>query len=188
MDLVDKAFKNTPRENFLPAEVKGLAAQDRPLPIGYGQTNSQPSTVRQMLTWLGAQPGEKVLDVGSGSGWTTALLARIVGPGPGVYAVEAIPELVRFGRKNCERLGIKNARFFTAGAAYGLPAPAPAPYNRILVSAAAGSLPPELLEQLAPGGRMVIPVGSSILVVDKTPDGYGITEHPGYAFVPLVKT
>ena len=86
-----------------------------PLPIGFGQTISQPTTVKFMLSWLDAMPGDEVLDIGSGSGWTSALLADIVGPQGIVYAVERIPELVKFGRDNCRRLGIENVFFFQAG-------------------------------------------------------------------------
>lgn len=137
-----------------------------------------------MLEWLEAQPGDTVLDVGSGSGWTTALLAHIVGPKGRVYAVEKIPELVAFGRDNCERSGIRNARFYEAGKQVGLPEHAP--YDRILVSASADWLPSELLDQLKPEGKLVIPVGASILEITKQPDSPPeIREHPGFLFVPL---
>ena len=185
MHRVDEAFQTIGRADFLPDAVKDEADIDAPLPIGYGQTNSQPSTVRQMLIWLDPHPGEKVLDVGAGSGWTSALLAYLVGPDCNVLTVEKVPELVKFGAENCRRAGIRNAGFFAAADAYGLPDFAP--YDRILVSAAASRLPLELLDQLKPGGRIVIPVQNSIHVVDKTSgDGYKDTEHPGYVFVPLV--
>jgi protein-L-isoaspartate(D-aspartate) O-methyltransferase len=158
---------------------------DRPIQIGFGQTNSQPFTVRQMLLWLDVQLGHKVLDVGSGSGWTTALLARLVGPEGYVDAVEKIPELVEFGRDNTASLGITNVAFYQAGKTLGLPDHAP--YDRILVSAAASSLPRELVEQLKPGGLMVIPVGHDILTVAKEgTDKLTIVSHPGFAFVPLI--
>ncbi len=102
MDTINEAFQAVKREDFLPPAMVEQAQYDVALPIGYGQTNSQPCTVRSMLEWLEPQEGNKVLDVGSGSGWTTALLARIVGKKGRVYAVERIPELVEFGRKNCE--------------------------------------------------------------------------------------
>jgi protein-L-isoaspartate(D-aspartate) O-methyltransferase len=173
------------RKHFLPREVVREAEWDMPLPIGFGQTNSQPSTVRLMLEWLDVHPGQKVLDVGSGSGWTTALLAYMTGKEGQVFAVERIPELVAFGRSNCERLGLKNIEFHPAGDAYGYPAAAP--YDRILVSAAAGEVPESLLAQLAVGGRMVIPVQDSIVVMHK--DAGGRVDHQtfhGFAFVPLV--
>jgi protein-L-isoaspartate(D-aspartate) O-methyltransferase len=138
-----------------------------------------------MLSWLDAMPGDEVLDVGSGSGWTTALLAHIVGPQGTVYAVERIPELVKFGRDNCRRLGIENAFFFEAGREYGLREHAP--YARILVSASARELPVELLNQLTITGRIVIPVQYDVLEVTKTAeDEYRTRTHPGFVFVPLV--
>jgi len=156
-----------------------------PLPIGFGQTNSQPSTVRLMLEWLDVHPGQKVLDVGSGSGWTTALLAYMTGKEGQVFAVERIPELVSFGRSNCERLGLKNIEFHPAGDAYGYPAAAP--YDRILVSAAAKDVPSELVDQLADDGRMVIPVHDSVIIISKDKQGQLEQKaHPGFIFVPLI--
>jgi protein-L-isoaspartate(D-aspartate) O-methyltransferase len=158
---------------------------DSPLPIGFGQTNSQPTTVRMMLDWLEVKPGNKILDVGSGSGWTTALLGKLSGPKGRVYAVEIVPELVAFGRANCERIGVTNARFYQAKKRLGLPRYAP--YQRILVSAAAREVPKELLEQLAPAGKMVIPVNYDVLEIEKRPDGQVDTiPHGGFAFVPLI--
>jgi protein-L-isoaspartate(D-aspartate) O-methyltransferase len=185
-DITGKAFSATPRENFLPDDMKKSAHLDAPLPIGYGQTNSQPSTVRMMLEWLDAKPGQRVLDVGYGSGWTTALLSRIVGEKGRVVAVERVPRLVKIGEQNCKNIGIANAEFHQAGDKFGWQKQAP--YERILVSASAGNLPDELVAQLADGGRMVIPVRTSVLVVNKDKKGR-ITkdEHPGFAFVPLVE-
>lgn len=162
-----------------------MAGVDAPLPIGFGQTNSQPTTVYYMLDWLDPQPGDKVLDVGSGSGWTTALLAYLVKPDGFVYAVELVAELVQFGAGNFERTGLDNARFFKAGEALGLRKHAP--YDRILVSAAADELPADLITQFKPGGRMVIPIKNSVWVIDKVgQDNIETTEHPGFAFVPLI--
>lgn len=185
MGRIEQAFQAVARADFLPAEAKARASADEPIPIGYGQTNSQPYTVRLMLEWLNPQLGEKILDVGSGSGWTTALLSFLVGPTGKVYAVEKVPELVKFGRDNCRRLGIKNVHFYLAGKGYGLPEFAP--YDRILVSAAAAEVPEDLVAQLKTGGRLVIPIHSSIYVIDKTgSQDYTIFEHPGFAFVPLL--
>lgn len=184
-DRIDIAFKKVPRENFLPEPAKSRADIDAPVAIGYGQTNSQPYTVRLMLGWLDARPGQKVLDVGSGSGWTTALLAELVGQTGEVHAVEKLPQLVKFGQNNVSKLGYENVQFHQAGKKFGWPGAAP--YDRILVSASAQQLPPEPLEQLKVGGKIVIPVQTSILVIDKTgPDDYDTKEHPGFAFVPLV--
>lgn len=182
---IDKAFQQTPREIFLPEKIRHYAHEDRPLSIGYGQTNSQPSTVRKMLEWLDVTPDEKVLDVGSGSGWTTALLSHLVGPKGRVLAVEKVPELVELGLCNCKIAGISNAEFFQAGATFGLPHEAP--FDRILVSASARELPDELVDQLAVGGKMVIPVGNDILEITKPVDeSTDIKTHAGFVFVPLV--
>jgi protein-L-isoaspartate(D-aspartate) O-methyltransferase len=187
MPVLDDAFRDVPRSNFLPSDQVGGTGLDMPLPIGFGQTNSQPSTVYQMLEWLDVVKGQTVLDVGSGSGWTTALLADLVGPKGRVVAVEKIPELVRFGRQNVERLGFANAAFHIAK--HGLVGwAANAPYDRILVSASADALPAELVEQLRPGGRMVIPVQNTIFVIDKDESGaIDSLEYPGFVFVPLVR-
>lgn len=185
MSRIDEAFKAVPRINFLRPENRNQHGLDMPLLIGYGQTNSQPSTVRQMLLWLDPQLGDKVLDVGSGSGWTTALLAHLVGPAGTIYAVEKILDLVKFGEENCRHMGVHNVLFFEAEKVHGLPDFAP--YDRILVSAAATELPTTLLEQLKIGGRIVIPIKNSILVIDKiNEDNYETREYPGFVFVPLV--
>jgi protein-L-isoaspartate(D-aspartate) O-methyltransferase len=194
MDEVDKAFRAVPRAKFVLPEYENQVDRDAPLPIGFGQTISQPTTVQMMLKWLEVEPGNKILDVGSGSGWTTALLAYLTGPKGRVYAVELIPELVEFGRQNCKKLGIKDVEFHQAGKQYGLPHLGP--YDRILVSAAAQVLPQELLGQLKPGGpstgsgraKLVIPVKNDILEIEKLPDGQIETlTHPGFVFVPLLK-
>lgn len=182
---IKEAFEEVDRRGFVPASMKLLAGLDQPLPIGHGQTISQPTTVKRMLTWLDPQPGEKILDVGSGSGWTTALLSTIVGEKGIVCAVERITKLVKFGRDNCEEAGIKNVQFFQAGEVFGLPNYAP--FDRILVSAAADELPEELLRQIKVGGKLVVPVKHDIIEVNKkSKDEYDKKVHPGYVFVPLI--
>ena len=181
MDPVEAAFATTPREDFLPRRERRRAAYDGPLPIGYGQTNSQPRTVADMLHLLDVRRDMRVLDVGSGSGWTTALLARLVGPGGSVLGVELEPSLVRFGSANLARTGLAWARIVPATPGV-LGVPDQAPYDRILVSAEATSLPGQLVEQLAPDGLMVIPVAGRMLRVDAA----GHAERFGaYRFVPL---
>ena len=185
MGTVKEAFDKVNRRDFVPKYLQDKADLDLPLPIGFGQTISQPSTVCQMLQWLDAEPGEKVLDVGSGSGWTAALLSYIVGPKGKVFAVERIPELVRFGRDNCEKLDIKNAQFFQSSKTYGLPDHSP--FDRILVSASAKTLPDELITQLKINGKLVIPVKYNILEIEKTSNkDYSTIVHPGFIFVPLI--
>ena len=184
-ERLEEAFAAADRANFMPADVRHLASLDNAVPIGYGQTISQPYTVGLMLKWLDPQPGDKVLDVGSGSGWTTALLAHLVGPKGKVYGVERIPELAEFGRENAERLGIKNAEFSTAGEELGLPEEAP--FDRILVSAAADQFPEELMAQLNINGKLVIPIQHDILEITKTAKkDRDVRKHPGFVFVPLL--
>lgn len=183
-NLVEKAFSEVDRADFVLPEYRDSADLDIPLPIGKGQTISQPTTVRMMLEWLDASPGDKVLDVGSGSGWTTALLAKIIGPKGKIYAVERIPELKEFGEENCRRAEIENAEFFLVEDQIGLVKYSP--FNRILVSASAEELPEELLDQLGEGGKLVIPIGNSIFEIKKEKSGYKSLEHQGFVFVPLI--
>ena len=150
-DPVDAAFEATPRRGFLPRRARRRASYDGPLPLAAGQTNSQPRTVEDMLRLLDVRPGQRVLDVGAGSGWTTALLAHLVGPTGTVVGVELEPELVAFGSDNLARTARPWAsiRLATPGV---LGDPHAAPYDRVLVSAMADSLPSTLVDQLADDG------------------------------------
>lgn len=183
-DRVADAFARTPREKFLPEGERRMAAYDGPLPIGLGQTSSQPRTVEAMLRLLDVREGHKVLDVGSGSGWTTALLARLTGPGGRVLGVELEPELAEFGGTNLERAALPWASIHAAVPGV-LGIPGAAPYHRILVSAMARTLPDELVDQLHTGGVMVVPVDGTMLRVARSMRGVGITRHGSYRFVPL---
>lgn len=185
MQRIDSALKHIHRSHFVPESSRHLAHLDMPLPIGFDQTISQPTTVKRMLHWLEPQPGNTVLDVGSGSGWTSALLSYLVGENGEVFAVERIPELLKLGEENCRKLNLSNIHFHPASTYYGLREYAP--YDRILVSAAADSLPPELLDQLKPGGVLVIPIRNDITIIRKHIDGSIETKtEPGYVFVPLL--
>ncbi len=177
-----------PRKDFLPPDVRAQADRDAPLPIGYGATNSQPWTVQFMLELLHVEAGNKVLDVGSGSGWTTALLAHLTGHTGAVVGVEIVPELVAMGRSNMPRT-LTWAHIEQADP-HILGIPSGEPYDRILVSADAGMIPVDLEDQLAVGGRMVVPADGVMWVIDR--DRHGFHREPvfGYrfGFVPLIQT
>lgn len=184
MDPIAQAFTRISRTDFLPAEVREFASVDAPLGIGHQQTNSQPSTVKAMLKLLAVQPGHRVLDVGAGSGWSSALLGSLVGNQGEVIGVERIPELVSRAqtanaRQNQPWVHIRQA---TAGE---LGVPGDAPFDRILVSAMANALPEQLVEQLGEGGVMVIPVANVMLRVRRGRRGVKVTRHGKFTFVPL---
>jgi len=163
--LVEEALWAVDRADFVPPEYHGEAYGNYPLPIGYGQTISQPYVVAFMLELLGVRRGERVLDVGSGSGWTTALLAHMVGGKGEVFGLEIVPELVSFGQRNLNKYPFSRASISQAGKELGLPKEAP--FDRILVSAASSDIPKELVEQLKIGGVMVLSVKDAIFRVEK---------------------
>ena len=198
-----EAFKKIKRVDFLPEDLKNLAEVNEALPIGYGQTISQPLVVAFMIELLQPEPGEKILDVGTGSGWTTALLAEIVS---GVHfydrcrksklekrgkviGIEIVPELVEFGKKNVSKYNfIKKGvvEFLEADGSKGYPKEAP--FDKILCSASIqGELPQPWKEQIKIEGRIVVPIGSSIwLFVKKSKNKFQTKEYPGFIFVPLI--
>jgi protein-L-isoaspartate(D-aspartate) O-methyltransferase len=185
MDAVDAAMRAIDRRGFLPLKQRWRADVDAPLPIGCDQTNSQPRTVVAMLRLLDVRPGHRILDVGAGSGWTTALLAHLTGPTGEVIGVELVPRLARWGAENLGKYAFEHASIRLS-----LPDvlgwPDAAPYDRILVSAAARQLPKPLVDQLGPSGLLVIPVRTTMLRVRARLDGEPVvTEHGSYSFVPL---
>jgi len=182
-DRIIKAFREVDRLDFIPVALADQAYIDYPLPLGYGSTISQPSTVAFMLEELEPKAGDKILEVGSGSGWVTTLLAKIVGSRGKVFGVEIIPELIATSRRHLERYEVDWAKILKATT---IGYPEEAPYDRIIVSAAADTLPKELVLQLKKGGKMIVPVGNVIVLIDKQDENtLNKTEFPGYTFVPL---
>jgi protein-L-isoaspartate(D-aspartate) O-methyltransferase len=182
---VQAAFDAIRREDFLPEDQRANAPLDRALPIGFHQTNSQPRTVLNMLALLDAREDQRVLDVGSGSGWTTALLGHLVGRHGRVFGVELVPELVEWSRENLQGYAMPWAAVHQATEGE-LGLPAEGPFDRILVSAEAGELPKTLVDQLADGGRLVVPVAGQMLTIDRRSADDVVQHHHGfYSFVPL---
>ena len=186
------AFKKIDRRDFLRPADRGKSEINEPVDIGYGQTNSQPATVAFMLEKLRPKSGDKILDLGSGSGWTTALLAEIVGAPGRVYGVERISELRDFAEANVKKYNFnKNTvQIICSDGFYGLPNHGQ--FDKIMISAAGQEIPPELVRELKIGGRLIMPVGQklqtqTLVVMEKLNESEFRTEKfPGYIFVPLV--
>ena len=180
------AMASVPREAFVPRDLRSLAYADEALPIEHGQTISQPLMVALMTELLEADPGERVLDVGTGSGYQAAILAQM---GCRVVGIERVPQLADAARERLGALGYGDAVEIKVGDGWAGDPPG-APWPRILVAAAAPRVPRALTDQLADGGRLVIPVGSrwgqDLLLVEREGERIRTTSHGGCVFVPLV--
>ena len=184
------AFREIDREDFVVPRLRDESYSNHPLPIGYGQTISQPLTVAFMLELLQPELGDKILDVGSGSGWQTAMLAQIVGPRGRVFAIERIAELMEFGKNNVSKYSFVKkgiVEFSKQDGSRGLPDHAP--FDKIIVAAASRGIPNALKEQLIIGGRLVIPTKSQDirLIIKKDKNKFEEKRFPGFVFVPLVE-
>ncbi len=165
------AMKKVERHRFVPFLLRQLAYLNRPLPIGHGQTISQPFIVALMTDLMQVKRGDRVLEIGTGSGYQAAVLAEIVSS---VYSIEIVEPLGREAGERLKQLGYRNVQTRVGDGYYGWPEAAP--FDAIIVTAAASHVPPPLIKQLKPGGRMVIPLGTqfatqSLMLVEKKPDG-----------------
>lgn len=181
-----EALRSVPRDAFVPDDLADRAWDNRPLPIGGGQTISQPFIVALMTDLLDPEPGDRVLEIGTGCGYQAAVLAELVAA---VYSIEYLPELAREAGATLAHLGYANIHLRTGNGRDGWPEEAP--FDAIIVTAGAADVPPALIEQLAPGGRLVIPVGrgrmgQELLRITKSVDGRMARESVlPVAFVPL---
>jgi protein-L-isoaspartate(D-aspartate) O-methyltransferase len=186
---VENALRKYRREFFVPDELKHLAYRDSPISIGFNQTISQPSTVVVMTEALNIKEGDKVLEIGTGSGWQSSILSYLVGEKGHVYSIEILEDLAEFARANFEKVGVKNVEVIVKDGSLGLQEKAP--FDRIIVTAACPDVPKPLFEQLRIGGEMVLPIGNLYLqemfLIRKLRDGRSIRKSLGnYMFVPLI--
>jgi len=181
------AMKKVPRHKFVPPNLLDRAYDDGPLPIGYGQTISQPYIVAYMTAVIDPKPGQKILEIGTGSGYQAAVLAKIV---DSVFTIEIITELSNSSQKKLKELGYKNVFCKNADGYYGWEKYAP--FDAIVVTAAAEHIPPPLIKQLKDGGKMIIPVGSpflnqSLILVERTGEEITTTSLLPVRFVPFTR-
>lgn len=183
---LEAALKKVDRRDFMPEDLKDLAYVDEALPIGSGQTTSQPLTIVFMLELAELREGEKVLEVGTGSGWQTALLAEIVEPKGKVVSVERIGKIQEFAKTNLSRYDYRNIELVIGDGSRGYKPGAP--YDVIIAGAEAEKVPRDWKDQLKPGGRTVFPMGGSVYRLLKRKDGSFSEEHRyGFTFVPLIE-
>jgi len=185
---VKQAMLAVDRADFIPKELKNSAYIDEVLPIGYEQTISQPKVVAFMLELLSPQPGDELMEVGTGSGWQTGLLAYLVGKQGKISTIEVIEKLYKQAQKNLAKYDFDNINFFCQNAKESLPGLRKGKLFDGIISAAAGkTLPVEWQKQLKIGGRMVVPVGNQIVLCErKSGHKFLIQQYPGFSFVPLV--
>jgi len=181
------AMKKVPRHKFVPPNLLDRAYDDGPLPIGYGQTISQPYIVAYMTAAIDPQPGQKILEIGTGSGYQAAVLAEII---DSVFTIEIVTELYKSSEKRLKELGYKNVLCKNADGYYGWKKYAP--FDAIIVTAAAEYIPPPLIEQLKDGGKMIIPVGSpflnqTLILVEKNGEEITTTSLLPVRFVPFTR-
>lgn len=186
-ERVLEAMRTVPRERFVPDDQAGRAYDDTPLPIGFGQTISQPYIVAYMTEALGVSPDHTVLEIGTGSGYQAAVLGRLARE---VYTIEIVPELARRAAEVVDALGYRNVHVRDGDGYAGWPEHAP--FDRIMVTAAPDEIPQPLLDQLAPGGRLVVPVGAQgstqwMTIVEKTDRGLVERRTIPVQFVPFTR-
>jgi len=184
---VESAFRNIPRHEFVPKSELDRAYYNEPLSIMKDQTISQPGVVSRMTEWLDIKDGQKILEIGTGSAWQTAILSYLVGTGT-VYSIERHSELVKFARENLEKFKLNNVHVILGDGSLGYPQESP--YDRIIITAACKEIPLPLLEQLDENGLLIAPVGDSsqsLVLLKKTSEGIvEIKNQPNYIFVPLL--
>ncbi len=188
-ESVISAIEKVPRESFVLPEHRKYAYEDLPLPIGSGQTISAPHMYAMMLELVGIKEGEKVLEVGTGSGYGAALISQIVGAKQKVFSIEVLPGLVRFAKENLKSAVIRNAEVIERNGNLGLEEEAP--FDKIVVTAGAPEIPAKLIEQLKEGGKIVIPVGGhfmqELFVGTKKKGKLELENYGLVVFVPLVR-
>lgn len=178
-----EAIDKIPRELFVPEEYKDQAYEDYPLPIGYEQTISQPSLVAQMIQYLELKKGEKVLELGTGSGWNASLIAYIINPGK-IFTIERIEKLANFAKNNIKKVGLKNTKVIHADGSKGYKKEAP--FDAIIITANCDEYPKNLYPQLKKGGILLAPINNELVRIRKNKQ-IEIEKLGGVIFVPLLK-
>lgn len=186
-ERVESALQNIPRHEFVPESELDYAYDNEPLSTMKKQTISQPGVVTRMTEWLDVKNGQNILEIGTGSGWQSAILSYLVGTGT-IYSIERHPELVKFAQKNLKKLNIDNVHVILGDGTLGYSQASP--YDRIIITAACNEIPLYLLDQLKENGLIIAPVGDSsqsLVLLQKTSKGMvEIKKQSKYVFVPLI--